>query len=180
MGNGVIYVNADNLYQLEALQANDGTQLWHWPFPSYEHYTLTLMDGVIYTGPSKGSLGWGNDRTPVDTYTGHLYVLKSDDGAFLWNKPLERGVLSVSGGTVYMLSPGALDAWKASDGTQLWHQPLQQVGLLIAGGTIYAGTAGVVSDCFPRSPSKLTALQVTSGSQLWQFQADAVSDPTLS
>jgi len=177
-GNGLVYVSADRLYQLDALRPSDGAILWHWRFPSSEPYTLTLANGVIYAGPNGGNLGLGINHTSVDTYRDHLYALKDEDGALLWNQLLEhaRAVLSASDGKVFVLSPDALDAWQAGNGTRLWHHPLQQVGLLIAGGTIYAGIAGVVSDCFPTKQSKLTALQVTDGSQLWQFQADAVSN----
>jgi outer membrane protein assembly factor BamB len=176
--NGLVYVSADSLYQLDALRTSDGAVLWHWRFPSSEPYTLTLANGVIYAGPNGGNLGLGINHTSVDTYRDHLYALKGEDGALLWNQPLEhaRAVLSASDGKVFVLSPDALDAWQASNGTRQWHHPLQQVGLLIAGGTIYAGTAGVVSDCFPTKQSKLTALQVTSGTQLWLFQTDAVSN----
>ena len=177
-GNGLVYVSAENLYQLDALRPSDGAVLWHRDFLNSLSYTLTLVNGVIYAGPNGGSLGLGINRTSVDTYRDHLYALKGEDGALLWDQPLEdgRAMLSVSDGMVFALSPDTLDAWQASDGMRMWHHPLQRVGLLISGGTIYAGTAGVVSDCFAKKQAQLTALQVTSGTQLWQFQADAVSN----
>ena len=175
LGNGIVYASSD---QTTALRASDGAVLWHWRFPGSEPSTLTLVNDVIYAGTNGGSLGLGIDRTSVDTYRDHLYALKGEDGALLWDQPLQdgRAMLSVSDGMVFALSPDALDAWQASDGMRLWHHPLQRVGLLVAGGTIYAGTAGVVSDCFARKQAQLTALQVTSGTRLWQFQADAVSN----
>jgi outer membrane protein assembly factor BamB len=92
------------------------------------------------------------------------------------HQPLEisRSLQGVSGLTVYTLAPDALDAWQTSNGTHLWHHSLQHIGLLLTTDTVYAGTAGVINDCFPLKQTKLAALQATTGTQLWQFQAEAV------
>jgi len=175
-GNGVIYLSADNQYRLYALRASDGSQLWRWQYPDNGQYTLTLANDVLYAGPGGGIRGEGLNREPITTHLNHLYAFQGSDGTLLWNQPLkgQHVALSVANGTVFTLSTTGLDAWQASNGRLVWHTALQQVGLMIAGGTIYAGTAGVSSDCFAPMQTKLTALQATDGTRLWQFQADTV------
>lgn len=183
-GSGVAYLSADNNY-LYALRASDGTQLWRWQFPAsdqgsqyepYTRYTLTLANNMIYTGLNGGIRGYGINNAPIATYTGHLYALNSNNGKLLWSQPLTQPhvALSAAGSVVYTLRQGALDAWQASSGRLLWHAALQQVGLMIDGATLYAGTAGVTGGCFAHTPTKLTALQATNGTPLWQFQDNGV------
>ena len=178
VSNGKVYIGDDQLY---ALQSSDGKQIWQRQLPIVKgQYALAIDNGIIYTGPAEGRV-YISGREHIETYRDHLYAVKASNGASLWDHALSQSPasLGLAGGTIYILTRNGVDALQASNSALIWHHPLQQVGLLVADGVAYIGTAGNANTCFPTTSSKLAALRVSDGTQLWQFEQRNVIAPSL-
>lgn len=166
--NGVVYVAVDAGFQgqsageVYALQARDGSLLWHYTVQGGCCRGLVVTDTAVYVGE-------------LD----HVDALKARDGTVLWHHQIDRSSvlmgMAVVDGTVYVgtalvdyrgPAKGSLDALRTSDGTIRWHSQTNFASsvLTVADGIVYVGEFLV--------GSTLDALRVSDGSLLWQFKSD--------
>jgi len=96
--NGVVYVGTDAGI-IYALQATDGTLLWHYDLPASFDNTLSLYGKPVIV----------NDVLYVAVNSGTVYALRAHDGSLLWSHTNGRsafGPLIVTDGTVQVSTQG--------------------------------------------------------------------------
>ena len=142
-GNGAVY--AENDFELCALRASDGTQLWS--VPADLTASPVASDGMVYVAG-----GQGNSEL--------IWALHASNGGKAWNSNggPNGGALAVGRGIVCGSEAGrhGLAAWRVSDGKQLWD---------------YGATGDpVISDevVYTYQDSQVLALRADDGKTLWR------------
>lgn len=150
--NGDAYAGEGN--SIYALQASNGTQLWHSTINAATSLS-TVSNGIIYVGSPSS-----------------LYALQTSNGKQIWHVQQSGEQNSLFGlqpflvnGIIYTASNTSTYALQVSDGKQLWHSQIGAIEtplaspLTVANGMVYIGTLNGVA-----------ALQASDGTQLWSFQ----------
>ena len=172
---GVVYVGVDGGFsgdsagEVYALQATNGSLLWHYTVKGECCRGLVVTDTTVYVGDT--------DRDRGGSY---VDALKTSDGTVLWHHQIDRpsillGIVAANG-VVYVgtatadqsgsgIHKGAVDALRANDGTLLWHNQTNFPALVltVADGIVYVGAL---------FDSPLDALRASDGSLLWQYKGD--------
>jgi outer membrane protein assembly factor BamB len=186
-------------FYVYALNASDGSLLWHSKIPENQFYGAmpTIADGVIYVG---------------GTISGTVYALKATDGTLLWHArvPLppnafdqyvQVGDVAVAKGTLYVsgipnTSPDEppatgvysyLYALNARDGDSLWSIPAPGEQLFsepeILDGVLYLSSHNIKhKGLVDTQDSSLYAYNPDNGTLLWRFQVKefaVTSQPTI-
>ena len=198
--NGTVYVAASSLY---ALNASDGSLLWHDSFADGVSSSPTVNNGVIYITEGDGNLYalnasdgtqiWhyqigmftyasaptvSNGVVYVGSSNNTLYALDASSGSLLWQYQTGGSInasAAVSNGIVYIgASDGVMYALKARNGKSIWHY---QTGDAIWSSPSVAN--GVVY--FGSNDSYIYALNASNGSLVWHFQTGGrvLSSPTI-
>ena len=174
--NGVVYLNTNDSGRdggggsVYALQASDGSLLWHQVTDVGMPEPLTVLDGIIYTraadsqGPYPGA---------------SISAWRASDGHFLWKYHLTEyadGAPAEINGVVYVVaSEGTVYALRAETGELLWRFTdysgvFATTSPVVVKGVVYVGTdTGIIY-----------ALQATDGKLLWHYSLPASFDNSLS
>ena len=118
---GVVYAD-DDVGNLHALRASDGTEIWRAP-------TKHVKFGVAI----------GKDAVYISNGFGDVYALRTKDGKAIWRLATgsPRPVVTAAGGVVYV-SSNNLYAVRAGDGKPLWSLPESVSTLVAAPDAVYA------------------------------------------
>ncbi len=135
---------------IDALQASDGTLLWH---------TKASLGGAIFRKAVTGDLLYlnANDR---------LCAFSVTNGALRWcSDEAHDAALHGSGGVIYTTTAQQACALRASDGKKLWCVTYPNLGSTIIASNTTAYIASNVT-------GTLYALRKSDGSKLWYRQLD--------
>jgi outer membrane protein assembly factor BamB len=112
ISNGVLYLKTTNKDNLFALNASNGTLLWHVQAPGD---LLSVDNGILCF------------EAPLPFPQNDIYALRTSDGTVLWHHTRTGDQPEqMQNGVVYIVSAidGKLTALRASNGLPLWQYPL--------------------------------------------------------
>jgi outer membrane protein assembly factor BamB len=106
-----------------------------------------------------------------------LYALKSSNGSVQWQYHAGSSVevATVASGVVYAYAGSSLLSLNASSGTLLWqHQMKRDISdVIVTGNVVYADTSA------EQNAPTVYALNITTGAELWHYNANAISPGLL-
>ncbi len=162
---GVVYVGVDGGFsgdsagEVYALQATNGSLLWHYTVKGECCRGLVVTDTTVYVGDT--------DRDRGGSY---VDALKTSDGTVLWHHQIDRPSILL-GVYVGALFDSPLDALRASDGSLLWQY---KGDLQVNQATVMDGVVFLTyeSTGYKDIGSKVDALRISDGSLLWRYTID--------
>lgn len=172
VSNGVVYM-ASQGDGITALQASDGTRLWHFAAQQGLAYQQpSLVNGTLYV--STGSSGAPGD----------VYALRASDGTELWHYKTSdfADTLTVQNGVIYLFSQSKLSALRANDGHELWSRPIdttfEQSPQVIDGVIYFVATKISLETPTTRNASPLPQAMAL-GTLLWGHGQTAITGETV-
>lgn len=164
-GGRVYLFSLDDTFS--ALNATDGSQLWHnTSFTTENGYGFSVIDGNLYTRNS--GTGGINDQK--------LYSLDGATGQVRWNLSLTQGSLTsnllVENGVIYLSAGGLSYALKEQSGEKIWEQPTPGggFGLSLSNNILYVNSSAIIASVAPPSPrdsGNIYALNARTGQKVW-------------
>lgn len=179
---------------LYALNAPDGTELWHTTFANQSLVnTPQIVNGVLYTDSTLDNKG----ANPPDRHS-YVYAFDAKTGMMRWRsieiKAYVGDAPTVANGTVYVGSNAlgadgpSVYAFRASDGSLAWKKPVSKsvdTCLLADRGVLYVAEGTSSSNV----ATPVLALDASSGSVRWshplanyfefEYQDCAINDGLL-
>ncbi len=140
-----------------ALQASDGSVLWHDKLNNggkdNDGTWLTVADGRVYVG------------TDFNAHAGYVYAIQASNGALLWRYTTEdvtTSVLVVNGRVYLCLADGIVSALQTSTGSLLWQYMILGFVFdtpIVDDGSVYIGSGNGI----------VYALRARDGALLWYY-----------
>ncbi len=157
---------------VSALNASNGTLLWHHATQGSAYWWPLEVNGIIYVGSSTNS------------WPSILYALRASDGTLLWQYTANNFIATpvVANGVVYTASnDGVLAALRASDGHQLWKQAIDTnvfQSPQLVNGVLYTTATKIIEPPAARTANPLQ--QTTAlGALLWNTLQNAPAEPKI-
>ena len=159
--HGVVYIDGQN-GSIKALRAANGALLWQYQPGGGSLWAAVVQNGVVY----------------VDANNGMMRALRASNG-FLLHDYKQLGIVTsspvVQDNMLYInTADGSLEAISISNNTPRWHYTSSS--FIFWPPQIVAGIVYVTTPAGPDLQNKaILAIQASTGSRLWQHQAQSLA-----
>ena len=175
--NGVLYIDTtaeQNAPSVYALQAGDGSQIWHYTASAETPGLLGVLNGTVYYMEATGLFHNLNET---------ILALRASNGHLLWRfrtqgtDGLANGMPAEANGILYIATlHGAIYSLRANTGALLWHisRPTgQDIPPVPVSPTVVNGILYVAAQ------QSIYALRASDGGRVWQYNGSGIPNPSM-